>query len=104
MNALVHVAQQQVPCNVAGFNINETGSRTQLFGPNNEHGCTFCIQMHVDTLKYAEKLNNKQANKIIGQEVSIGILHIFSFPYPYIHLLAALNMMGFHPFLLHCNL
>ena len=45
----------------AGYNFYETRSRTKVhvFGVDNEHGCAFGITMHVDTLKYAGKLNNK---------------------------------------------
>ena len=53
------IVQKQAPCNVAGYNFYETRSRTNVFGLNNEHGCIFCIQIHVDTLKYAGKLNNR---------------------------------------------
>ena len=42
----------------------ETRSRTKVFGLNNEHGCTFCIKMHVDTLKYAGKLNNRHVQNV----------------------------------------
>ena len=41
------------------FDNYETRSITKVFGLNNEHGCIFCIKIHVDTLKYAGKLNNR---------------------------------------------
>ena len=57
---LTVIVQQQAPWNVAGNNFYETRSRTKVFGLSNEHGCIFCIQIYVDNLKYAGKLNNRQ--------------------------------------------
>ena len=56
---------------MAGYNFYETRSRTKVFGVDNEHGCAFCIKMHVDALKYAGKLNNKHVKMHIHVYVMI---------------------------------
>ena len=50
----------------------ETRSRTKVFRLNNEHGCSFGIQMHVDTLKYVGKLNNRLPITLADPAVHVG--------------------------------